>query len=168
LSERPPAGLVIAALRREDSAALAALFERNRTRGTAELFDPFELTAERAAALAADRCGERYFLARLDGEAVAFSMLRGHGEGFAVPSFGILVDESQRGRGIGRALTSATLDVARSAGAQAVRLSVYARNDAAIALYRSLGFTEREHGSVPRPDGPRERIVMVLEWGPKP
>jgi ribosomal protein S18 acetylase RimI-like enzyme len=46
-----------------------------------------------------------------------------------------------RGRGMGRALTEALIDVGRSAGAPEMCLWVNAANAAAIGLYRSIGFT---------------------------
>jgi ribosomal protein S18 acetylase RimI-like enzyme len=55
-----------------------------------------------------------------------------------------------RGRGIGRALLEATIDVAREAGAIGIDLNTGETDTAARALYESLGFTNRE-GS---PDGP--------------
>ena len=55
-----------------------------------------------------------------------------------------------RGRGIGRALLTATMEAAREAGATGIDLNTGATDTAARALYESCGFTNRE-GS---PDGP--------------
>ena len=55
-----------------------------------------------------------------------------------------------RGRGIGRVLLEATIDVAREAAATGIDLNTGATDTAARALYESAGFTNRE-GS---PDGP--------------
>ncbi len=55
-----------------------------------------------------------------------------------------------RGRGIGRALLEATIEVAREAGATGIDLNTGTTDTAARALYESAGFTNRE-GS---PDGP--------------
>jgi ribosomal protein S18 acetylase RimI-like enzyme len=55
-----------------------------------------------------------------------------------------------RGRGIGRALLEATIEVAREAGATGLDLNTGETDTAARALYESAGFTNRE-GS---PDGP--------------
>jgi GNAT superfamily N-acetyltransferase len=55
-----------------------------------------------------------------------------------------------RGRGIGRGLLEATMDVARTAGASGIDLNTGATDTAARALYESCGFSNRE-GS---PDGP--------------
>jgi GNAT superfamily N-acetyltransferase len=55
-----------------------------------------------------------------------------------------------RGRGIGRVLMEAVIDVARDEGAGDMHLGTSDDDIAARALYESLGFTNREHP----PDGP--------------
>jgi ribosomal protein S18 acetylase RimI-like enzyme len=55
-----------------------------------------------------------------------------------------------RGRGIGRALLKATLEVARERGADGIDLNTGETDTAARALYESMGFSNRE-GSL---DGP--------------
>ncbi len=47
---------------------------------------------------------------------------------------------ANRGHGLGERLLRAALDLARAAGIERVSLSVYARNTAAQALYRKVGF----------------------------
>jgi ribosomal protein S18 acetylase RimI-like enzyme len=61
------------------------------------------------------------------------------GEMGHVGVLGILVNRRYRGLGIGRALMRATLDRCRGVF-ELVRLSVFADNDGAKRLYRSLGF----------------------------
>jgi ribosomal protein S18 acetylase RimI-like enzyme len=55
-----------------------------------------------------------------------------------------------RGRGIGRALLEATIELARERGSDGIDLNTGETDTAARALYESMGFTNRE-GS---PDGP--------------
>lgn len=55
-----------------------------------------------------------------------------------------------RGRGLGRALLEAAIDVAREQGADHMDLGTGEDDVAARALYESMGFTNREG----RPDGP--------------
>lgn len=56
--------------------------------------------------------------------------------------FGLSVEKAYWGLGIGRALTNAALECARRAGFRQVELEVIAGNEAATALYESVGFTE--------------------------
>ena len=56
--------------------------------------------------------------------------------------FGMLVDRDWRGRGVGSALVQAAVDRARRQGLHKLCLEVFPHNTAAIALYRTCGFTE--------------------------
>ena len=56
-----------------------------------------------------------------------------------------------RGHGIGRALLEGAMDAAREAGAVRIDLGTSVDDTAAIGLYESSGFTNREG----EPDGPR-------------
>jgi ribosomal protein S18 acetylase RimI-like enzyme len=62
----------------------------------------------------------------------------------------LYVVPSLRGKGIGRALLEAAMEMARSEGATHMELGTSEDDTAAVALYESTGFTNRE-GS---PDGP--------------
>jgi ribosomal protein S18 acetylase RimI-like enzyme len=55
-----------------------------------------------------------------------------------------------RGRGIGRALMEATIELARERGADRIDLNTGETDTAARALYESMGFTNKEGG----PEGP--------------
>jgi GNAT superfamily N-acetyltransferase len=52
----------------------------------------------------------------------------------------LFVAEHARGDGVGRALVAASVERARARGCRRVELDVNERNDAALALYSSLGF----------------------------
>lgn len=52
----------------------------------------------------------------------------------------VAVEPSARGRGLGAQLVAAVVDAAARTGATAVRADVWAANEPAMALYRSLGF----------------------------
>jgi len=54
----------------------------------------------------------------------------------------LYVKPGHRGRGVGRSLLQACLDVVRNAGPHQVRIAVWVRNDRAIRLYRAMGFTD--------------------------
>lgn len=81
--------------------------------------------------------------------------------------FGISVAKEFWGLGIGRALTEACIECAKSAGYLQLELSAVSDNKAAIALYESVGF--REYGRNPkgfrsRISGWQEIVLMRLEW----
>ena len=62
----------------------------------------------------------------------------------------LYVAPGRRGRGLGRALMEAAIELARDAGADHMDLGTSDDDVAARALYESLGFSNREGG----PDGP--------------
>ena len=80
--------------------------------------------------------------------------------------FGISVDKSFWGRGIGRALTNACIECAKKAGYAQLELGVVAENAAAITLYQSVGFTEygrNPRGFCSRFSGWQALVLMRLE-----
>src|SRR3954454_15271036 len=56
----------------------------------------------------------------------------------------LFVLESARGSGLGRALLELAVEQARERGCRRIELDVNDNNDAALALYRSLGFDNRD------------------------
>jgi ribosomal protein S18 acetylase RimI-like enzyme len=58
----------------------------------------------------------------------------------------ICVDESMRGRHVGRALYEFVCDFARSIGCYNVTLNVWEGNDAALNFYRSMGMRVQKTG----------------------
>ena len=56
----------------------------------------------------------------------------------------VIVDESERGQGIGEALTRRALEIAKEAGAAHVTLTSNPRREAANRLYLRVGFKKRE------------------------
>ncbi|HTA38625.1 MAG TPA: GNAT family N-acetyltransferase [Candidatus Acidoferrales bacterium] len=93
-------------------------------------------------------------LVAVDGHRVV-GMLRTWGPSGHGISIAMLVSAADRRRGAGRALLVAATAWARWAGAPALVLSVFPHNEAAIALYRSVGFVEfeRRERDVPRQNG---------------
>ena len=80
--------------------------------------------------------------------------------------FGISIDQAWWGIGIGRALTKACIECAKTMGYLQLELEVVADNERAIALYKSAGFTE--YGRNPKGfrtrDGRwQENVLMRLE-----
>lgn len=80
--------------------------------------------------------------------------------------FGISVAKDYWGLGIGRLLTAACIECARTAGYTQVELDAVAANERAISLYRSFGFVEygrNPRGMNSRTTGYQEVVYMRLE-----
>lgn len=77
----------------------------------------------------------------------------------------VCVDPARQGRGYGRALLRAMVEVARGRGAHRIFLEVRPSNPAAIALYDSEGFNEigRRPRYYPADNGREDAIVMAME-----
>ena len=56
----------------------------------------------------------------------------------------VVVDQSARGKGVGAALVTACIDIAREKGAQVAELQSGVLRDAANRLYKRMGFDQRE------------------------
>jgi ribosomal protein S18 acetylase RimI-like enzyme len=66
----------------------------------------------------------------------------------------VVVDQSWRGRGIGRALVSYMMNLAASFyHLPGIRISVFQHNIAAVRLYQSMGFSEYAREQKQDPDG---------------
>jgi glycosyltransferase involved in cell wall biosynthesis/GNAT superfamily N-acetyltransferase len=144
-----------------DRDVLARFLERNDVPEVTGHFHPFPMTSDSAEEIALRAGNDRYFGAFVRGRLVGLSMLRGWEDGFDVPSFGIVVDRTSHGQGIGSVLTDFTLDRAPWFGCEQVRLSVYASNEQAHRMYLTRGFEEIERQPVSRNGESDERIVMV-------
>ncbi len=104
------------------------------------------------------------FVAELGGRVVGMAGLHVQsGKQRHVGSLGIMVHDEFQGRGVGRALMRALLDLADTyLGLVRVELDVVVRNAGAVALYESLGF-EREgvKRRAFRADGRLEDLLMM-------
>jgi RimJ/RimL family protein N-acetyltransferase len=80
------------------------------------------------------------FVAEADGKVVGYIGLRLAPYGVVTIAMAIL--EGFRGRGVGTLLVERGIAWARQAGAHKLALEVWPHNEAAIALYKKMGFTE--------------------------
>lgn len=132
--------LRLAEVTAQDGPALTALFTRIAADPTATRFHPHPFTPEMAERRAEYSGGDVYALLHHGADALAYGLLRGWEEGYAVPSLGIYVAETLRGTGAARLMMNYLHLAARLRGAPAVRLKVYPDNQAARRLYESLGY----------------------------
>lgn len=128
-----------------DRPALEAFFSQIVACGADGFFHPHPFTPQAAARI----CGhadesltprDEYHAVLEDGRIIAYGMLRGWREGYAIPSLGIAVLPECRRRGIARQLMHHLHEVAADRGAASVRLTVYRENRAASMLYESFGY----------------------------
>lgn len=148
---------------RTDSDRLTTFFTENNVAQVTDTFTAFPLNRDTAAWIAKYTGKDKYYLL-LRGEAiVGLSMLRGFDEGYAVPSFGIIIDHRAQGLGFGRYLLSETVEQARLMGCPKVRLSVYGCNISGRKIYEAIGFKEIDRENVLRNGIPDDKIIMIKD-----
>ncbi len=121
---------------------------------------PHPFTPAEARRIARKTGRDVYAVLVEDGRAVAYGMLRGWSEGYAVPSLGIAVRTSAQGRGLGRTMMDCLHAEAGRRGASVVRLRVHADNVPARRLYEALGYVYAGED--------RGELVMLLSLAPGP
>jgi ribosomal-protein-alanine N-acetyltransferase len=131
---------VVSRLSLADLDEVVSLFETVSADRTAEGFHPQGFTADEAARICEYGGRDLYLGARWGGALIGYGLLRGWDEGYTVPSLGIFIISSARGRGLGRKFMLQLHDQARHEGATRVMLKVYPDNRAAVSLYKSIGY----------------------------
>jgi ribosomal protein S18 acetylase RimI-like enzyme len=125
---------------REHVVGLTEFFASLTASGDDLRFHPHPFT-KAAAEERADYGGKDvYCVATVGARVLGYGLLRGWDEGYAVPSLGIAIHPDARGLGLGRALMLYLHVEATRRRAPRIRLKVYPDNEAAVALYRSLGY----------------------------
>ena len=158
----------------EDGAAVAENFNLTHAQTDFLLSYPEEnsMTAEQEAQFLkkkTESADEVELVAVLDGKIVGTAGIESVGRKEKVrrrAEFGISVEKACWGLGIGRALTLACIDCAKTAGYRQLELDVVAENENAIALYKSVGFTEfgrNPRGFHSRISGWQTLVLMRLE-----
>lgn len=133
-------------IRAMEPADLPALTEAwNQPRAYAETLQLPFTSLEQRQARHAQPGDSRRLVAEIDGKAIGMLHLsQGLGRRSHIGSFGMAVHDAYTGRGAGRALMAAMVELADNwLQIRRLELTVYADNVRAIALYESFGF-ERE------------------------
>jgi len=141
--EPDTSNLITRLIRVTDAAVLGDFFEEVAADAEAvRFFHPHPMTRAVAALLcgAATTRRDRYYLALYRGLPVAYAMLRGWDDGYAVPSWGGCVHPALRSAGLGHALLVHAVAESRAAGATKLRLTVYKANQRGVHLYSKFGF----------------------------
>ena len=148
------------------------LLTRGQTDNLASYPDESTLTVEQERAYLqkrAENAFEIHLLAEVDGKVVGTAgvdRLASYAKARHRAGFGISIDRAYWGLGIGRALTQACIECARTAGYAQLELEVVADNRSALALYESEGFIEygrNPKGFRSRTSGWQELVLMRLE-----
>lgn len=134
----PMAQFVVRPASAGDARAMAEIFATVADEHEGIATEPPVGVEERAALFA--RSAAESIVAVADGRIVG--MLHVEVSRFGFGELGMLVDRGWRGRGVGSALVQAAIDRARDRGLHKLCLEVFARNTAAIGLYRKFGFVE--------------------------
>ena len=119
---------------------LAEFFEVLANVSEDEFFAPHPFTMKQAARLANYSGNDFYCLVLYKARPIAYGLLRGWDEGYAIPSLGIVVHHEYRSCGVGLALTYYLHAVAVLKGAKSIRLRVNKNNHRAKSFYEKLGY----------------------------
>jgi ribosomal-protein-alanine N-acetyltransferase len=135
--------IVIRRVTADDASALGDFFEA--LAGDAEttrFFHPHPFSREYAFQLCAKTATsqDRYYIAEYGRRVIAYMMLRGWDEGYAIPSFGVCSYPVLRDVGLGQALLAHAVAESRAVGAPKLRLTVFKANHRAVHVYRKFGF----------------------------
>ncbi len=132
-----PGPFAIRRVRPGDDKALAEVFA---TLDGDPHFSPHPMTTNHAQKIVARSGRNVYALAFFGDVSVAYGLLRGFDEGYAVPRLGIAVAPKWRGTGVGRRMMKFLHEEAWALGSSVVELRVHPDNAGAIKMYRAFGY----------------------------
>jgi RimJ/RimL family protein N-acetyltransferase len=163
-SRRSATSFTVRLAQEEDLGGSVALFDAVAAeRRYLATESPVDLAERRERFLELIHAGARHWVADTDGGIVGILVTERRPSGPV--SLGMAVAREWRRRGVGTALLEACVQWARESGVHKLSLEVFAHNDAAIALYRRLGFAEegrlRKHYE--RADGELWDVI-VMAW----
>ncbi len=137
----PPEILIIA---RSHQTALASFFQDLVRSGDEKYFHPHPLTCAEARARACYQGRDLYYGVLDKNIVVGYGLLRGWDEGYEIPSLGLAIHASARGKGLGQTLMHFLHAAARLRGCTQVRLTVSQDNIPALTLYKDLGYSLKD------------------------
>jgi [ribosomal protein S18]-alanine N-acetyltransferase len=120
--------------------ALASFFRALEENGDTQHFHPHPFSEDFLEKLSRYQGKDLYYVAVERNNVLAYGLLRGWDEGYAVPSLGIALLPNVRGTGLGKAFMHFLHVAARRKGALRIRLKVYPDNTRAVELYRGFGY----------------------------
>lgn len=123
---------------------LEQLFEQVVKDGDDKIFHPHPFTKDHISEIIKSN-NDMYFLMLINSCVAGYGLLRGWDEGYEVPSLGIYITKSFRGRGLAVQLMHHMHLAASLYKASSVRLKVYKTNQSAVKLYTSLGYVLQEY-----------------------
>ena len=123
---------------------LHQFFQDLKASGDEVFFSPHPADADTIRRVAAHDGKDLYYLLVEQGKVLGYGMLRGWDEGYQIPSLGLAIHPTARGRGMGKMLMDLLHLLATRRGADKVRLRVRSNNEKALSLYKSLSYAFEE------------------------
>lgn len=123
---------------------LKLFFHSLKEKGDERFFCPHPTDEETINHLVHYNGRDLYYMLVEEEKVLGYGLLRGWDEGYQIPSLGIAIHPTERGRGLGKILMSFLHVVASRRGADKVRLRVLKNNEKAISFYKNLGYLFEE------------------------
>jgi L-amino acid N-acyltransferase YncA len=137
------AELTVRPARESDAEAIAGIYNQGIEDRVATLETELRTSEERRRWMAARGPRHPVIVAEAAGTVVGWASLNQFNPRPAyqhVADFSVYVDRDWRGKGVGRRLLEALIDLAREIGYHKMVLSAFPFNQAGVALYERLGF----------------------------
>jgi RimJ/RimL family protein N-acetyltransferase len=132
--------LTIQKLLPEDSVTWSQLLTRQSPSYRKDFF-PFPDESEQALISVLEKClKDCYWGMWNQKKLIGFFMLRGWDLGFCKPSFGVLIDERQRHKGLATLALQTAISYCRLEEVSELILKVDSRNESALNIYKGFGF----------------------------
>lgn len=128
---------------------LQLFFQDLKACGDNFFFSPHLTDIDSIRGIASHDSKDMYYLLVDQGRILGYGMLRGWDEGYQIPSLGLAIHPSARRQGLGKLFMDILHLLASQRGAEKVRLRVHVKNELAINLYKSLGYTFEKDSNEP-------------------